>query len=239
MKKLLLVAGVASLLTACGSTGSNNYQQNADNYRAYQAQQARETVKRAPTWFTKRPKNTADVVYGVGYASSTNMMMALDMAESEAYRQLCQGGGGIVESQSKVFRSDKNGEGDSLATTAIRTRCPGIDITGAEVVESDVYTVGNKFTYYVLVALPLGDANSRARAKADVQRVLDIEARSEREFQDMDRNNARSTEAQTTGSVPTDSGEIKLMSVDNAEYKKRRDEALQKPGAFVTQVTVR
>jgi hypothetical protein len=33
--------------------------------------------------------------------------------------------------------------------------------------------------------------------------------------------------------------ELKLMEVDNEEYKKRRAEALQKPGAIVGNVTYR
>ena len=32
---------------------------------------------------------------------------------------------------------------------------------------------------------------------------------------------------------------IELLPVDNEEYKKRRDEALQKPGAVIGQTTVR
>jgi hypothetical protein len=33
-------------------------------------------------------------------------------------------------------------------------------------------------------------------------------------------------------------GEFKLMNIDNEEYKRRRDEALQKPGAVIGQVSV-
>jgi hypothetical protein len=42
-----------------------------------------------------------------------------------------------------------------------------------------------------------------------------------------------------TESAPTSQGDIKLLDVDNAEYKRRRDEALQKPGAVVGQITLR
>jgi hypothetical protein len=37
----------------------------------------------------------------------------------------------------------------------------------------------------------------------------------------------------------TDEKSVKLMDVDNEEYKRRRDEALQKPGAVVGQITLR
>jgi hypothetical protein len=43
----------------------------------------------------------------------------------------------------------------------------------------------------------------------------------------------------TPVTVPTNTGEITLLDVDNAEYKQRRDAALQKPGAVVGQTVVR
>ena len=39
--------------------------------------------------------------------------------------------------------------------------------------------------------------------------------------------------------VPTTGGEVKLLDVDNAEYRQKRDEALAKPGAVIGQTTVR
>jgi len=43
----------------------------------------------------------------------------------------------------------------------------------------------------------------------------------------------------TPVTVPTAGGEIKLLDVDNAEYKQKRDEALAKPGAVIGQTVVR
>jgi hypothetical protein len=37
----------------------------------------------------------------------------------------------------------------------------------------------------------------------------------------------------------TDTSELQLIDVDNAEYKARRDAALQKPGAVIGHVTYR
>ena len=39
--------------------------------------------------------------------------------------------------------------------------------------------------------------------------------------------------------VPTSDGEVKLMQVDNEEYRRRRDEALAKPGAVIGNTTMR
>jgi len=187
MKKLFLAVTIGSLLSACSSTNRlDNVQQRADQERQHQTQQVQATIKSGPDWFVKRPKNTQNVVYGVGFSANTNMMMAMDLAESEAYRQLCVGAGGEVDSQSKVFRSDRDGNGSSIGTTAIRTRCPAVDITGAEVVQNEIIASGNRYNYYVLVALPLGDANSRLRAKEAIRQLRSLDSQAQSEFKELD-----------------------------------------------------
>ena len=53
----------------------------------------------------------------------------------------------------------------------------------------------------------------------------------------MDRDNNRAQpQPQTKSSVPVD--QLGLVEVENEEYKKRRAEALQKPGAVYGRVTV-
>jgi hypothetical protein len=186
MKKLVLATSIALLLSACSSV--DPYQQRANQERERQAQVVKTTIKQAPSWFTKRPKNNADVVYGVGFATSNNMMMAMSIAENEAYSQLCMGAGAQTESQFKNYTIDRNGDANSQSTKATRTRCPSLDITGAEVVESETIPNGARFNQYVLVALPLGDANSRARARDQIRMVRETAARFDAEFQEMDKN---------------------------------------------------
>lgn len=184
MKKLVLAVSIASVLSACSST--DPYQKRGEAIREQQTQQVKTTVNQAPKWFMQRPKNTPDVVYGIGFGSSSNMMMAMDMSESEAYRQLCVGAGGQVDSQQKLLRTDNNSEGTNSAVTAIRTRCASLDITGAEIAQSQVIPTGNRFNYYVLVALPIGDANSRARAKEQISRIKADALRFDAEFKELD-----------------------------------------------------
>lgn len=186
MKKLALVLAVGSLLTACSSNKPNYYQQQADFVRQQQQVAAQTAVKQMPKWFINRPKNSADVIYGVGYGSSSNMMSAKTMAESEAYRELCMGGNGVTDAQDKLYRSDRNGEGNNIGTTVIRNRCVNLDITGAEIADSQIFVNGSRFSYYVLVALPLGDANSRMRAKQAIVRIQSDEAQMNAELRELD-----------------------------------------------------
>lgn len=247
MKKLALVVALGALVTACSTSGTNDYQKRADAERERQAAKVASTIKQAPDWFMRRPKNTNDVVYGVGYGESTNMMSAMDMAENEAYRQICTGNAGTVDSQSKVFRADRDGNANSLATTAIRTRCLKTDITGVEIINTEIIQQGNRYAYYILVALPLGDANTRVKAK-ETQRIAgSMDVRAEKEFKELDRANRETAPSSATptepatptgASVQTPAGTLTLLPVENAEYKAKRDAALQKPNAVIGQMTV-
>jgi hypothetical protein len=140
-----------------------------------------------PIWFTNRPKNSAEVIYSVGYGSSTNLMSAKTMAESEAYRELCMGGNGVTDAQDKLYRSDKNGAGVNIGTTVIRNKCANLDITGTEVADSKLIVNGTKFSYYVLIALPLGDINFRAQAKQQIQQMISEQLNAEKEFSELNR----------------------------------------------------
>jgi hypothetical protein len=239
MKKLLIAVAVGTLLSACGTTNSS--QQRADIDRTRQERAVEKTISQAPDWFIKRPKNTAEIVYGIGYGQSTNLNSAIDIAENEAYRQICSGAAGIVDSQTKTFRTDRDGQGSSISTTAIRTRCAGVDITGTEIEQHQLTNNGNRFTYYVLVALPLGDANTRLRAKEAAKQINDAMSQSDREFKELDNVRPKAKSSDQSVSVVAPDGTsttLNLMPVENAEYKARRAEAIQKPGAVVGQVTI-
>ena len=101
---------------------------------------------------------------------------------------------------------------------------------------------GNRIRTYVLVALPIGAANTMKTAKES--------ARSSKEaFQELDEitgnkpvtdNTATPQKGQEVSVVRPDgnSSTLNLMPVENAEYKARRAEAIQKPGAVVGQVSI-
>jgi hypothetical protein len=84
------------------------------------------------------------------------------------------------------------------------------------------------------------EADVRGRA---AERNMDAnEARDAQIEQENTRSLERSVAPQsqvTPVTVPTTSGELKLLDVDNAEYRQKRSEALQKPGAVVGQTVVR
>jgi hypothetical protein len=239
MKKLLLV-GVVGLLSACGST---QYQTRADLYPTgpSPAQQS-DAVSKAPEWMSKLPKS-ANAVYESATATSGDFAMADMKAKAIAYAKICTAAGGKVRSQTKVFTQDNGTTTTEMSEMAIRSICPDIDITGVETVEMKHVADGNRIRTYVLVALPIGAANTMKTAKET--------SRSSKEaFEELDEITGNKPVTDAAPVTPQKGNEVSvvkpdgtsstlnLMPVENAEYKARRDEALKKPGAVVGQVSI-
>lgn len=239
MKKLLLV-GVVGLLSACGST---QYQTRADLYPTgpSPAQQA-SAISQAPEWMSKLPKS-ANAVYESATATSGDFAMADMKAKAIAYAKICTAAGGKVRSQTKVFTQDNGTTTTEMSEMAIRSICPDIDITGVETVEMKHVADGNRIRTYVLVALPIGAANTMKTSKET--------SRSSKEaFKELDEitGNKPVTDDAPVATQKGDevkvikpdgsSSTLNLLPVDNAEYKAKRDEALKKPGAVIGQTSV-
>jgi hypothetical protein len=189
-----------------------------------------------PDWFVEVPKSS-DTIYSVGDGVSSSMSGALGNARANAFEGICQSAGGTVRSQTKIFRQDTESSSTSLSTTAIRNLCPDVDVTGAVVEKRKVIQDGARFRAFVLVALPMGDKNVLARTKQADKVQLKATQSSGEAFKELDQL-VDKPKAQTQ-SAPTSSGELKMLDVDNTEYKAKRDEALQKPGAVIGQTTLR
>lgn len=241
MKKLLIVGAVAGLLSACGTT---QYQTRADMYPTGPTPAMQKSaISEAPDWMSKLPKS-ANAVYENGTATSGDFAMADMKAKSIAYAKICTAAGGKVRSQTKVFTQDNGTTTTEASEMAIRSICPDVDITGVETVEMKHVAEGNRIRSYVLVALPIGGANVMKTAKES--------SRSSKEaFEDLDRlteehkngttNTKPAAKGDQVGVISPDGNRstLTLMPVDNVEYKERRAEALEKPGAVVGQVTIR
>jgi hypothetical protein len=240
MFKLLTVVAVAGVLSACGTT---QYQTRADLYpTGPTAKQQSDAISQAPDWMTKLPKS-ANAVYESATATSGDFAMADMKAKAIAYAKICTAAGGKVRSQTKVFTQDNGTTTTEMSEMAIRSICPDIDITGVETVEMKHVADGNRIRTYVLVALPIGSANTMKTAKETMRS-------SKEAFQELDEitGNKPVTDTvvpqkgQEVSVVKPDgtSSTLNLMPVENAEYKQKRAEALpiQKPGAVVGQVSI-
>lgn len=189
MKRILLVGAVLAVLAGCSSAPSDPYAR-----RAYEEQERKEkmverAIDKAPKWMTELPKSTG-AVYSNGTATSPDFAMADEKAKVIAYGKICMSAGGEVDKQSRVFRSDVGETSAENSEMAIRAMCRRVDVTGVEVVDIKRVSEGSRFRSYVLVALPMGDANVLRRAKVDEEIRKGTAGRAREAFTEMDKQNA-------------------------------------------------
>lgn len=212
------------------------------------AQTTPQPVDVVPSWFTNPPENQ-NAIYAVGDGVSANYSGAIGNARANAFETICQSAGGKVRSQTKVYRHDTETASTSITTTVIRNFCPDVDITGAQIIRQAVVSEGSRKRAFVLVALPTEPTKSQAAAKETRRQETENKDAMSRELKELDKlvePEPVKAEAEPKADshvapvvVDEKRSEIKLMDVDNKEYRARRDAALQKEGAVIGQITVR
>jgi len=211
------------------------------------------TVVQAPAWFVKLPEDTVDMMFAAGTATSVDEQMAYSKARMFAEQKLVEQMTASVRSLVKSHRTDT---GDALIErfeSTVQKSANG-ELIGAQRVDSQVTHDGRVYKVYVLIRYPLGENNILRKEREAVRARKESELRAARAHQDLERNAQREQEAQEradqrlreeigpkpdTTSVKTPEGEIKLLDVENKEYKDRRSEALEKPNAVIGQTTLR
>lgn len=214
------------------------------------------TVAQAPSWFVNLPEDTPEMTFAVGTATSSDEQMAYDKARMSAERKLVEQMYARITTQTNSYRADRGQAMVENFQQVTRKNARG-ELSGAQRVDSQVTHDGYNYKVYVLLRLPVGQANAMQtrRDQSRMQREGDIRARAAE--RDMDKNEAADVkreqdadqalerslapQSKVTPVVVPDAknDELKLLEVDNEEYKRKRDEALAKPGAVVGQVTVR
>ena len=204
----------------------------------------------APEWFVRLPVDTADMIFAAGTATSSDEQMAYDKARMAAERKLVELANSRVTTQTQSYRADRGDVSIENYEQVTRKNATG-DLIGAQRVDSQMTFDGRTYKVYVLLRLPVGDANAMAKTRTTAKLQREADVRSQVAHRDLERNDEQAVkqdreaveqlrrDADPKTSVPTTSGEIRLLDVDNAEYKKKRDEALAKPGAVVGQTVVR
>ena len=211
-------------------------------------------VVSAPDWFVRLPEDTADMMFAAGTATSVDEQMAYNKARMFAEQKLIETMTARVRSLTKSYRADS---GDALNERFEQTvqKTANGELIGAQRVDSRATHDGRSYKVYVLIRYPLGENNVLRKERNQVQARKDSELRAARAHQDLDRTHTDEAAQQERAdqqrreqigprpepakSVNTSQTELKLLDVDNEEYKRKRDEALLKPHAVIGQITVR
>jgi hypothetical protein len=183
MKKAFAVLPLITILAACGTT--NIYDKRAEEVRVRQEQYADKALSAAPGWMSKLPEGK-NVVYANGTAISSDFAMADEKAKIIAMSKICTAAGGEVDKQSKVYNLDTESSTQERSEMAIRSMCRKVDVTGVEVVELKRITQGARYRTYVLVALPMGDANTLKQEKTNLRLERETADRAKEAFKELD-----------------------------------------------------
>ena len=186
MKQLLCLGALVAVLAGCSSTPTDTYSKRAEYERERQEKLADRAIDKAPKWMTELPKSPS-AVYSAGTATSPDFAMADEKAKVIAYGKVCMSAGGEVDKSSRVFRNDVGDTSSENSEMAIRAMCRKVDITGVETVEIKRISEGGRFRSYVLVALPMGDANILQKAKIDNRIREQSASRSTEAFKELDK----------------------------------------------------
>ena len=191
MKKIFIVLPIVVALTACGTT--DVYQKRADNAREYDEKAIDQALKKRPEWMAKLPISSS-AVFAAAEGSADSYNMAVHMARTNALSDLCYSADGKVSSQTKQFETGSSKTSSIEKVT--RTNCNSVDVTGNETYGAKdvgenplVIRTGSKFTAFVLLALPTGDANVQRKYKDGLKRDERELAAKEQAFKELPKAN--------------------------------------------------
>ena len=183
MKVKLLLLMTVLLLAACSS--SDPYTKRAELERARQEKKVEVALDNMPKWMSAVPTSNS-AIYESGTATSADLSMADLKAKSDAYGKICMLIGGTATQRTKIYRRDTEAASLESSEMALRTGCREVDLTGIEVHETKRVREGTRFRTYVLVALPIGDANLLAKLKQEQLEREGLAVNATKAFKEMD-----------------------------------------------------
>jgi uncharacterized protein YceK len=181
-----------------------------------------------PAWYIKAPASTDEYIFITGTGLSSNLSMSRTKAMLDAQTQLASKINGVLDGAVRQSRKDADSVmNEDYTSLTVRKRIVDTSIAGHHLEDSRVVAENKGYRTFVLVRYPLGSANQFLKATTP-QQSRNIDA-------DIDRELAPQSGVTVT---PVPVSELRLLDVDNEEYRQRRAEALAKPGAVVGRITL-
>lgn len=173
------------ILGACSSVPSDPYERRVYDTQQQAQRAASVAVDNAPEWMTKLPVSTS-AVYATGTAVSSDLAMAENKAKLVAFGKICMAAGGRVDQRNQLFVQEHNDVAVNSSEMAIRSMCPSVDLTGVEIKEARRVNEQGRFRSYILVALPLDQANVLQQRRDRVRLQENNQKRADQMFSTMD-----------------------------------------------------
>jgi hypothetical protein len=238
MKKMLIVAAVLSL-TACSSV---KYKQDIE----VQAPKFGDSqTVRLPDWYLTADKEE-NAIYGVASEKSGDMQFAVDKAMLSAKRELASNFSSHINAMMKDYAAETGGANSEVLQEVNRTTklvVSKVNLIGVQRTNFKIDREGTGFRAYVKVRYAVDDSNKLLLEEIRKNQKLSHKFESSKAFRELEnevegKQPVEKAEPATKSDDKVSANTIQLLPVDNVEYKKRRDEALAKPGAVIGQTTV-
>lgn len=186
MYKVLPVILVA-MLAACSSTKDPDLRAIKEA-KEIKVESAKRTVKDQPGWYKEGCPASVEMACAMATETADNYQSAVDTAVEFAKGQICDTAGGQVDKVSKTYRTQEGKNSTTTTKTAIRSKCPSVDITGARKTAEEVIVLPDgTFQAYVKVVLPITENPLKDRKdRMTLSRNNEVEG--ERLLKDLDTN---------------------------------------------------
>lgn len=164
--KITIISSVMAALCISACSTTSVYEKQAEKARVQAIAVQKAAVNNMPSWYVNPPANDANAIYATGTAASASLSSAEANATNIALGKICNVLNSKATQTSNFFQRDVNGDTHEVSETVIKTRCETANITGYVVQSREVVVdPAGRARTYVLVALPLGLANTIATAQ--------------------------------------------------------------------------
>ncbi|MBO7501481.1 MAG: LPP20 family lipoprotein [Fibrobacterales bacterium] len=172
MKKFQIAASLlaAVLMAACGGSKTS----------------LGEVEVNVPEWYANPPQTSDNAVYGTAHETAKNMQMAVEKAKHTATVDLASKYETKVQAMTKSFKEELTGDErelfETVSKTVINTSVMGVQVKEQKIMQAPDGTFG----VYVLLEMPLGDANKAFLAKLKEQEALRTKIEASKAFKELE-----------------------------------------------------
>ena len=146
------------------------------------------TIDEIPDWYLKPPRDD-DHLHAVSSATSRDMQLAIDKAKTTAQTDLAQQLGTRLGNLTRQFGEETGLEEDSQLLSQFSSATKAVadqSMSGAHVEKQQLQAERGIYRSYVLVRLPIGQANQLLMKKIKADQALHTRLRGTQAYADLD-----------------------------------------------------
>jgi hypothetical protein len=144
---------------------------------------------KAPAWFLSTPTDPS-YLYAAATMTSRDMQMAIQKAETQARTNLAQQMESKVANLTKQFQEEVGADGDSELLqqfTSVTKIVTQQTLSGARSDEKELLSEKGIYRAYVLMSLPIGEANQQLMEKIKANQALYTRFRATKGFEELNK----------------------------------------------------